>query len=163
MPELSLCLQPLRPLYVSSLIQFLTWTQGFYLTHSSFCWCVFSNVTCLIFTAHVKLSSQYRSIHLLMGELFISLLPLFNIHHWGICLFTNNNESTFMESLWDDICDRQELKELRWREIKIKGTHKFLMGSLRQLGPSSSEYFGTLQQSLSEKFYRKVLVWNLLI
>lgn len=68
-----------------------------------------------------------------------------------------------MESLWDDISDRQELKELRWREIKIKGTHKFLMGSLRQLGPSSSEYFCTLQQSLSEKFYRKVLVWNLLI
>lgn len=30
-----------------------------------------------------------------------------------------------MESLWDEMCDRQELKELRWREIKIEGTHKF--------------------------------------
>lgn len=86
-----------------------------------------------------------------MGELFIFLLPLCNIHHWDTWLFTDNNESTFTESLWDEICDGQELKELRWKKIKINGTHKFLMSSQRQLGPSSSEYLENFKTKLVRK------------
>lgn len=113
-------------------------------------------MTCLIFIAHIKLNSGQICSPLDGGIIHLSTTSSITLIT-GVSGFTDINDSSFTEVLWDKICDRLELKKLRWREIKIKDALKFLMIRLRQLGPGSSAYLEYLTTKFDrKKIYRKV-------
>lgn len=125
--QLSLSLQPLRPFYVCSMIQFLilmSLLPSIHLT-CSFCWCVFISEWLISFycTRQAQLSGRTcspllgRNIHLSTTSSITFITEVSD--------FTNINVSTWAEFLWDEICDRLELWKLMWREIRLKVLSKF--------------------------------------